>query len=120
MGLRLPGYSTLLNAIGATCGPRAELVDLLSKGNAVIVSPGGIREALFSRDYEVVWGDRTGFAQCAIDAGVPVIPMFTSNVRQAFEYPDLLKNKIFRQLYEYTKLPLSLAFGGFPVKVSES
>ena len=43
--------------------------------------------------------------------------MFTSNVRQAFEFPDRLKGKTFRQIYEYTRLPLSFVFGGFPVKV---
>ena len=43
--------------------------------------------------------------------------MFTSNVRQAFEFPERLKGETFRQLYEYTRLPLSVVFGGFPVKV---
>ena len=43
--------------------------------------------------------------------------MFTANVRQAFEFPDRLKGATFRQLYEYTRLPLSCVFGGFPVKV---
>jgi len=115
--LNVPGFSTLLNVMGATTGPRAKIVDLLKRGNVVIVSPGGVREALFSKNYEIIWGERTGFAQCAIEARVPIIPMFTSNVRQAFEFPDRLKGKTFRQIYEYTRLPLSFIFGGFPVKL---
>ena len=51
----VPGFSTLLNVIGATTGPRAKIVDLLKKGNVVIVSPGGVREALFSKNYEIIW-----------------------------------------------------------------
>ena len=53
--LNVPGFSTLLNVMGATTGPRAKIVDLLKKGNVVIVSPGGVREALFSKNYEIIW-----------------------------------------------------------------
>jgi len=113
----VPGFETMLDVMGATTGPRSRIVDLLKKGNVVIVSPGGVREALFSKNYEIIWGERTGFAQCAIEAEVPIIPMFTSNVRQAFEFPERLKGETFRQLYEYTRLPLSVVFGGFPVKL---
>ena len=41
--------------MGATTGPRAKIVDLLKRGNVVIVSPGGVREALFSKNYEIIW-----------------------------------------------------------------
>jgi hypothetical protein len=43
--------------------------------------------------------------------------MFTENVRQAFDFPNRFKGAIMRRLYEYTRLPLSLLFGGFPVKL---
>lgn len=62
-------------------------------------------------------GTRTGFAECAKDAGVPIFPMFTSNVRQVFDFPERLKGNTLRQLYEYTRLPFSLLFGGFPAKL---
>ena len=43
--------------------------------------------------------------------------MFTSNVRQVFDFPDRLKGNTFRRLYEYTRLPVSFMFGFFPVKL---
>lgn len=37
----------------------------------VAVSPGGVREALFSDgNYTIMWKNRKGFAQVAIDAKV--------------------------------------------------
>ena len=51
----VPGFSTMLNVMGAITGPREKIVDLLKKGNVVIVSPGGVREALFSKNYETIW-----------------------------------------------------------------
>jgi len=43
--------------------------------------------------------------------------MFTSNVRQVFDFPERLKGATLRALYEYTRLPFSLLFGFFPVKL---
>lgn len=52
-------------------GPKEECVKALKNGRLVAVSPGGVREALFSDEtYVLVWGNRTGFAQVAIDAKV--------------------------------------------------
>lgn len=114
---KVPGFSPMLELFGATSGPRSKLITLLKEGQTIIVSPGGVREALFSKNYEILWGDRTGFAQCAIEAGVPIIPMFTSNIRQTFDFPDRMKGHSLRELYEYTRLPLSVIFGGFPAKL---
>lgn len=58
----VPGFETMLDVMGATTGPRSRIVDLLKKGNVVIVSPGGVREALFSKNYEIIWV-RTGRLQ---------------------------------------------------------
>ena len=59
---------------------------------------------------------RLGFARIAIEAQVPIIPVFTQNVREAFRtvllYPPLVK-----MFYEKTRLPLGPIFGGFPVKL---
>merc|ERR1711937_268459 len=114
---KVPGFRDFLENFGATTGPRENLAELLKKGNVVIISPGGVREALFSKDYEIIWEKRDGFAKCAIEAGVPILPMFTSNVRQVFDFPERLKGATLRALYEYTRLPFSLLFGFFPVKL---
>ena len=42
---------------------------LLNDGNLLAISPGGVREALFSdRNYDLIWGRRCGFAKSAIAA----------------------------------------------------
>lgn len=44
--------------------------DLLKQGNLLCISPGGVREALFSDSdkYDLLWSDRLGFAKVAIQA----------------------------------------------------
>ncbi|XP_005301249.1 transmembrane protein 68-like isoform X2 [Malaclemys terrapin pileata] len=80
---KLPGFKLLLDVFGVMHGPKEECVKALKNGHLVAISPGGVREALFSdENYVLVWGNRTGFAQVAIDAKVPIIPMFTQNVRE--------------------------------------
>lgn len=32
------------------------------------ISPGGVREALFSHNYELLWNKRQGFAKVALDS----------------------------------------------------
>ena len=57
--------------------------------------------ALFDWDYNTLWGDRNGFAKLALSTGIdrpnthsvigftftgaPIIPIFTENIRQAFD-----------------------------------
>lgn len=42
---------------------------LLKDGNLLAISPGGVREALFSdHNYNLIWGKRCGFAKSAIAA----------------------------------------------------
>ncbi|KFR13202.1 Transmembrane protein 68 [Opisthocomus hoazin] len=80
---RLPGVKLLLDVHGIIHGPKEECVNALKKGCLIAVAPGGVREALFSDEmYTIIWGNRKGFARVAIDAKVPIIPMFTQNVRE--------------------------------------
>ena len=52
-------------------GPKEECVSALKKGHLIAIAPGGVREALFSDEmYTIIWGNRQGFAQVAIDAKV--------------------------------------------------
>ncbi|NXY44591.1 TMM68 protein, partial [Ceuthmochares aereus] len=110
------GFKLLLDVLGVLHGPKEECVKALKKGRLLAVAPGGVREALFSDEmYTIIWGDRKGFAQVAIDAEVPIIPMFTQNVREGIR--TLGGIKIFRSLYERFRLPLVPLYGGFPVKL---
>lgn len=52
-------------------GPQEECVRALKNGHLLGISPGGVREALFSDEtYPLQWGKRKGFAQVAIDSQV--------------------------------------------------
>jgi len=51
---------------------------LLRDGEIVSIAPGGVREALFSEDYSLVWNKRVGFARAALDAEV-VTTFFIAN-----------------------------------------
>ncbi|KAG9278425.1 transmembrane protein 68 [Astyanax mexicanus] len=112
---KVPGFKLLLEVFSVIHGPQEECVKALRSGHLLGISPGGVREALFSDEtYPLVWGKRKGFAQVAIDSKVPIIPMFTQNVREGFRSLGTLK--FFRWLYERFRLPIAPVYGGFPVK----
>ena len=84
--INLPGSETFFRTFGIMPGGREDVIRLLKQGYLVGVAPGGGYEAqLASRDrYDVMWKQRKGFAICAKEAGVPIIPMFTENIKEAF------------------------------------
>ncbi|KAG6940534.1 transmembrane protein 68-like [Chelydra serpentina] len=113
---KLPGLQLFLNLLPAAHSGRDESVEILKKGNLLGVAPGGGREGYFSdENYNLLWGNRKGFAQVAIDAKVPIIPLFTQNIQEG--YRTLGKIGIFRWLYESSRLPLVPVYGMFPVKL---
>ncbi|XP_029078955.1 transmembrane protein 68 isoform X3 [Monodon monoceros] len=113
---KIPGFSLLLDVFCAIHGPREKCVEILRSGHLLAISPGGVREALISDEtYNIVWGNRKGFAQVAIDAKVPIIPMFTQNIREGFR--SLGGTRLFRWLYEKFRYPFAPMYGGFPVKL---
>lgn len=65
------GFKLLLEVFSVIHGPQEECVRALRKGHLLGISPGGVREALFSDEtYPLLWGKRKGFAQVAIDSQV--------------------------------------------------
>ncbi|XP_032644327.1 DGAT1/2-independent enzyme synthesizing storage lipids-like [Chelonoidis abingdonii] len=113
---KLPGIELYLNLLPGVHSGRDESVEILKKGNLLSVAPGGAREAFCSdENYNVLWGNRKGFAQVAIDAKVPIIPLFTQNIREGCW--TLGKIGFFRWFYERSRLPLIPVYGGFPVKL---
>ncbi|XP_061418434.1 monoacylglycerol/Diacylglycerol O-acyltransferase isoform X3 [Lethenteron reissneri] len=112
---KLPGFRLLLEVFRVIHGPREQCVRVLRRGHLLAISPGGLREALFSDNaYRLLWGNRSGFAQVAIDAKAPIIPVFTQNLREGFRTLGSLC--VFRWLYERCRLPVVPIYGGFPVK----
>jgi hypothetical protein len=55
--------------------------------------------------------------QVALEAGCPIIPMFTENCRETFRIPSFTRG-LLRRIYERTRLPIGVIyFGGLPVKM---
>ncbi|CAH8603445.1 unnamed protein product [Schistosoma margrebowiei] len=125
---RVPGLGRLLETIGAIKGSVDECVAHLqpghilkngkvSQGDVLLISPGGVREALFSDEfYTVMWENRRGFARISLLSGQPIYPMFTENIREAIRIVQFGKGW-WRSLYERTRLPLAIFYGYFPVKL---
>ncbi|XP_022658624.1 transmembrane protein 68-like isoform X2 [Varroa jacobsoni] len=114
---KLPGFHILMEVMKITPGSIPSCVESLNNGNLLAISPGGVFEALFgTHKYQLLWRKRVGFAKVALEAKVPIIPIFTQNLREAFRsfpYPMAF----FLKVYELTKLPLVPLYGGFPVKL---
>ena len=51
-------------------GPRSKVIEVLRSGEIVSIAPGGLREALFSENYSLLWKNRVGFAKAALEAEV--------------------------------------------------
>ena len=119
---KVPGLSELATHMGAVAGTRDAALNLLNEGHLVGVSPGGVREAIAGRAqaYQLVWGDRLGFAKVALQAGVDIIPAFAENIDEAYRSPGV-NHPAIQGFYERTRVPavplLGLGLLPFPVKL---
>ncbi|KAJ7338832.1 hypothetical protein JRQ81_012734, partial [Phrynocephalus forsythii] len=112
----IPGIKSLFQMCGCIPGTRAQCVEMLNKGYLLGISPGGGREAVYSDNhYKLVWGKRIGFARVALEAKVPIIPMFTENIQEVFR--GLGNIWLFRWLYDINEAFPVPVYGGFPVKL---
>ncbi|KAJ6662095.1 hypothetical protein lerEdw1_012560 [Lerista edwardsae] len=110
------GFKLLLDVLNVVHGSQEECIKALKNGHLLAIAPGGVREALFSNEnYPILWGNRKGFAQVAIDAKVPIIPMFTQNLREGIRTLGGLR--LLRMIYENFRLPIVPLYGNFPVKL---
>jgi len=115
---RAPGLKIILEVFGCTAGTVDSLADMLMEGKTLGISPGGVYEAqLGDHYYNVLWRERLGFAKAAKKARVPIIPVFTVNVREAFRTLPLFSS-FWHWFYLRFRVPLRPIFGGFPVKLT--
>jgi len=119
--MEIPGLDPVREHFNLFPGTRESCIELLKDGSLLGIAPGGAREAYFGdSNYPILWGSRQGFAKCAIDAGVPIIPIFTENIREATLCLSGRMNVgrgLWEYLYETTKMPLVPMYGLFPVKL---
>jgi hypothetical protein len=113
----MPGWKLLMEVFQIFPGTVQTCSAVLERGDLLSISPGGVREAQFGgNNYQLLWGDRIGFAKVAIAAKAPIIPVFTVNLREAFRTLSIGQSW-FRKIYNKTRLPVAPVYGGFPVKL---
>ena len=85
--LMVPGVRDILHRFGAVRGTRGNCLALLERGEAVVVFPGGGREAIRRKGekYVLKWEGRTGFARMAIQAGAPIVPIAMIGIDDAYD-----------------------------------
>jgi 1-acyl-sn-glycerol-3-phosphate acyltransferase len=73
----VPVWRDLLGACGMVRGTRANVRALMRDHQTILVFPGGAREVNKRRgqQYQLLWGERMGFARLAIEQGYPVVPV---------------------------------------------
>ena len=113
----IPGWKLMMEVFHVFPGTISTCVDVLKKGELLSIAPGGVREAQFGdHTYRLIWGNRIGFAKVALEAQVPIIPIFTVNLRESFRSLGI-GQWLFKTIYDTTRLPLVPIYGGFPVKL---
>ncbi|XP_049278541.1 transmembrane protein 68-like [Anopheles funestus] len=113
----IPGWRLVSRVMKVTSGSVQSCVSTLRAGELLSIAPGGVYEAQFGDNmYEVLWKNRTGFARVALEAKVPIIPMFTVNIRECFRTVSLAR-WLFVRIYNVLKIPVLPIYGGFPVKL---
>jgi 1-acyl-sn-glycerol-3-phosphate acyltransferase len=75
----------LLEPLGARPASRGAALDAFATGHHVLVMPGGDLDAFksFADRNRIVFGGRQGFADVAITAGVPVVPIVTAGAGES-------------------------------------
>lgn len=73
---KIPGWRRLIERFGAVDGSRENADAAMRAGECVLVFPGGAREAFKRGDqrYQLLWGQRLGFARLALRHGALIVP----------------------------------------------
>lgn len=113
----VPGFKILTEVFKVSPGTVQSCAQVMRDGNLLAIAPGGVLEAQFGDErYRLLWKKRLGFAKAAIEARVPIVPVFTENIREAFRTVAFGRG-LFKWLYDKTRLPIVPIYGGFPVKL---
>jgi 1-acyl-sn-glycerol-3-phosphate acyltransferase len=72
---------------GAVLGTRANCAALMRHGEHILVFPGGAREVFKHKGeaYRLIWKERFGFVQLAIEHGYTITPYATVGAEEAFD-----------------------------------
>jgi 1-acyl-sn-glycerol-3-phosphate acyltransferase len=84
---RIPLWRDLLTKFGVVDGTRDNCAKLMAAGESVLVFPGGAREVFKHKGekYQLLWGDRLGFARLAIKYRYPIVPFAAVGAEDAWD-----------------------------------
>jgi 1-acyl-sn-glycerol-3-phosphate acyltransferase len=89
----LPGLPWLKGRVGVIGTGEEDCVAVLERGEQLLVTPGGMREARPARDfYRLRWEGRYGFARLALRTGAPIVPLAVVGGAEA--YPGVRLGKL--------------------------
>jgi len=84
---KVPLWRSFVAQTGAVHGTRANCAALMRRGEHILVFPGGAREVFKHRGeaYQLIWKERFGFVQLAIEHGYTITPYATAGAEEAFD-----------------------------------
>lgn len=84
---KVPLWRDFVGQTGAVLGTRANCAALMRRGEHILVFPGGAREVFKHRGeaYRLIWKERFGFVQLAIEHGYTITPYATAGAEEAFD-----------------------------------
>ncbi len=84
---KVPLWRDFVVQTGAVLGTRANCVELMRRREHVLVFPGGAREVFKHKGeaYRLIWKERFGFVQLAIEHGYTITPYATVGAEEAFD-----------------------------------
>jgi 1-acyl-sn-glycerol-3-phosphate acyltransferase len=84
---KVPLWRDFVVQTGAVQGTRANCAALMRRGEHILVFPGGAREVFKHKGeaYQLIWKERFGFVQLAIEHGYTITPYATAGAEEAFD-----------------------------------
>ena len=84
---KLPLWRDFVEQTGAVLGTRANCAALMRRGEHILVFPGGAREVFKHKGeaYRLIWKERYGFVQLAVEHGYSITPYATIGAEEAFD-----------------------------------
>ena len=90
---KVPVWRDFVGQTGAVLGTRANCAALMRRGEHILVFPGGAREVFKHKGeaYQLIWKERFGFVQLAIEHGYTITPYATAGAEEAFAGHEILR-----------------------------
>jgi 1-acyl-sn-glycerol-3-phosphate acyltransferase len=112
----LPGLPRVKELVGIIGTGEQACLSVLERGEQLLVTPGGTREAQPSRDfYRLRWQGRYGFVRLALRTGAPIVPLAVVGGAEA--YPGFKLKKL--SFWSPVPLPVRLRMAlGEPIAVA--